>query len=173
MAKDTLFDLAKPRRVKPEDQALLDQLRDAGVPDPEPEYAFAKAMGRNWRFDFAWVAWKIALEIEGGIFGGRVINVGEGAFEYRTIRGVKTHVPVKAHSIVRLGGRHNTGAGQIADLEKYNTAATLGWAVLRCTTTMVRDRDVVPVVRLAFRHRGFIAAPEPSRPVTDKLEMPF
>jgi hypothetical protein len=169
MPKDALFDLSKPRKRKPEEIAILDQLVEAGLPEPEQEFSFAKAIGRNWRFDFAWPFYKIALEIEGALFGGRVINVGAGAFEYRTIRGVKQHVPVVG--IVRLGGRHNTGAGQVADMEKYNHAAILGWCVVKATTTMVRDFQVVPFVQLAFRHRGVIVAPlAPRRPHPD---MPF
>lgn len=31
------------------------------------------------------------------------------------------------------GGRHNTGAGFVKDMEKYNAAAMLGWRVIRCT----------------------------------------
>ena len=157
MKEAALFDLEKPRAPRASKGAIdvLDQLRAAGIPDPEPEYQFAKqAMGRNWAFDWAWRRPKIALEIEGALFGGRVINVGAGAFEYRRIRGERMHVPVKAHSIVRLGGRHNTGAGQLADLEKYNHAAILGWCVIRVADNHIRDHAVVPLVRLAFACRG-------------------
>lgn len=34
-----------------------------GLPEPTAEYQFAP--GRKWRFDFAWVDHKIAVEIEG------------------------------------------------------------------------------------------------------------
>lgn len=156
MATDTLFDVTTTRRrVKKPVIDLLDQLRAAGLPDPEPEVQFAKqAFGRNFAFDWAWRDLKLALEVEGALFGGRVINVGVGAFEYRTIRGEKTHVPVAPHSIVRLGGRHNTGAGQLGDLEKYAYAAILNWCVIRVSTTMVRDHQVVPLLEMAFRQRG-------------------
>lgn len=36
-------------------------------------------------------------------------------------------------------GRHTRGAGFEADCEKYNTAASLGWRVLRFTGAMVED----------------------------------
>ena len=40
------------------------------VPKPEPEYRFC--VDRKWRFDFAFVKYKIAVEQEGGIWiGGR------------------------------------------------------------------------------------------------------
>ena len=32
------------------------------------------------------------------------------------------------------GGRHNRAAGYVADMEKLNTAASMGWLVLRFTT---------------------------------------
>lgn len=45
------------------------QLRHLGVPEPEREYAFAlEAMGRRWRFDFAWVDANVAAEVEGGVW---------------------------------------------------------------------------------------------------------
>jgi hypothetical protein len=107
------------------------------------------------------------------MFGGRVINVGVGAFEYRTVGGVRKHIPVAARSIVRLGGRHNTGAGQVADMEKYNYAAILGWCVVRATSTMVRDHQVVPFVDLAFRHRGYRFDPRASVVRPPRPDMPF
>lgn len=45
------------------------------APEPEQEYLFAlKAMGRRWRFDFAWPDSLVAVEIDGGQWtphGGR------------------------------------------------------------------------------------------------------
>jgi len=31
------------------------------------------------------------------------------------------------------GGRHTRGKGFIADMEKYNTATSMGWRLIRCT----------------------------------------
>jgi len=36
-------------------------------------------------------------------------------------------------------GRHTRGVGFVADCEKYNAAAVLGWRVLRIPTPMVED----------------------------------
>jgi very-short-patch-repair endonuclease len=36
-------------------------------------------------------------------------------------------------------GRHNRGAGYIADMEKYREAVKLGWRVLRYPPQMVKD----------------------------------
>jgi very-short-patch-repair endonuclease len=44
------------------------QLRAHGLPTPVREHQFHES--RAWRFDFAWPAWKLAVEIDGGTFGG-------------------------------------------------------------------------------------------------------
>ena len=57
--------------MKPEqDAAFLLALRASGLPMPTAELRFAPP--RRWRFDFAWPEYKVALEIQGGIWiGGR------------------------------------------------------------------------------------------------------
>lgn len=56
---------------------------------------------RRWRFDYAFPALKVAVEVDGGVWSG---------------------------------GRHINPAGYINDMEKLNTAASMGWLVLRITT---------------------------------------
>jgi hypothetical protein len=41
-------------------------LRDVGLPEPAREHRFAAP--RRWAFDYAWPAFRIAVEVEGGIF---------------------------------------------------------------------------------------------------------
>lgn len=43
-------------------------------------------------------------------------------------------VAVEVDGAVWAGGRHNRAAGYIRDMEKLNTAASMGWLVLRFTT---------------------------------------
>ena len=45
---------------------LLTQLRIAGLPEPEAEVRFHPT--RRWRFDYAWVNKRTALEYQGGIY---------------------------------------------------------------------------------------------------------
>lgn len=49
--------------------ALLDDIKTAGLPIPEEEYKFFPT--RKWKFDFAYPDLMIAIEVEGGIWGGR------------------------------------------------------------------------------------------------------
>lgn len=45
-----------------------------------------------------------------------------------------------------IQGRHNRGSSIEKDLEKYNTAALLGWTVLRFTTAMVKSGAAINLV---------------------------
>lgn len=46
------------------EELMQDQIKLNKLPKPTPEYKFHET--RRWRFDFAWIKKKIALEIEGG-----------------------------------------------------------------------------------------------------------
>lgn len=48
------------------EKRLLAQLRQAGVVDPQPQFHFDSR--RGWRFDYAWPALRLAVEVEGGVF---------------------------------------------------------------------------------------------------------
>lgn len=41
------------------------------IPLPEHEHAFAKHLGRRFRFDLAWPDVGLAVELEGGLYGGK------------------------------------------------------------------------------------------------------
>jgi very-short-patch-repair endonuclease len=73
---------------------------------------------RKWRFDFAHIPTKVAVEIEGGI-------------------GLR-----KAKSGKLFTGRHAQSAGFNSDCEKYNEAALMGWTVFRLTSKMVTSTDL-------------------------------
>lgn len=48
------------------EQRMLLLLRADKFPEPVCQYRFDAA--RKFRFDFAWPAWRVALEVEGGVF---------------------------------------------------------------------------------------------------------
>lgn len=56
--------------------SLIDQIRLAGLPEPEPEVRFHPR--RKWRFDWAWKDMHIAAEQEGGIWTGGRHTRGRG-----------------------------------------------------------------------------------------------
>ena len=83
------------------------------------EYRFHPS--RRWRFDFAWPAHMLAVEVEGGVW---------------------------------VQGRHNRGAGFLADMEKYNEAAILGWRVLRVAGKHIRSDEAMAWLERALKARG-------------------
>ena len=117
--------------------------------EPIEEYKFASALGRRWRFDFAFpVAHPhytgVAVEIEGGVW---------------------------------IQGRHNRPTGFQKDLEKYNAGATLGWIIFRFTPQMM-DKDPTSCVGMVvdklklLRKRGYqimglIPVAEPNTELTE------
>lgn len=58
------------------EDVFAQQVRAAGLPQPEREYRFHPT--RRWKFDFAWPAALLAVEIDGGIWShGRHVR-GKG-----------------------------------------------------------------------------------------------
>jgi hypothetical protein len=140
------------RKVGQSELAPIEELIVAHkLPTPEQEYRFAVSIGRDWRFDYCWPdpALKLALEIEGGGFG-RYIVITSG---HERRRGQS--IPIKPGTAIRVGGRHNTGAGAQEDCIKYSRAAILGWLVVRATTTMIRDGEAIALLLEAFKARGW------------------
>ena len=80
------------------------------------EYKFHPT--RRWRFDFAIPQYKIAIEIDGGVW---------------------------------TYGRHNRSAGYIADMEKFNAAASLGWVVLKFTPDEQYTKKTFDLIRQTIK----------------------
>jgi hypothetical protein len=95
---------------------IIEFCRSRGFPLPEKEFYFA--LPRKFQFDFCFVGCKVALEIEGGIYG----------------RGKQC--PLCGRKAV---GAHTSIERLLEDMEKYNTAAALGYVVLRFTPGQVSD----------------------------------
>lgn len=51
------------------------------------------------------------------------------------------------------GGRHTRGKGYLADLEKYNSAACMGYLVIRATPQQVQDGSAFVWVKRALEER--------------------
>lgn len=87
---------------------LLARLDFAGLSMPQAEWRFHGV--RKWRFDFAWPARKVAIEIEGGV----------------TERWNRR-------------GRHLRAPGYQTDLDKYNAALAMGWHVYRFSARDIQE----------------------------------
>jgi len=88
-----------------------------GLPLPVLEHRFHPV--RKWRFDFAFPEYKVALEVEGGIW-------------------------------LPKGGRHNRPVGMVKDMEKYNTAAEMGWRILKVEPKRLMTSATVEMIKRAI-----------------------
>jgi len=92
---------------------------------------FAKTFnGRQWRFDFAWPQYLVAVEIEGLVvkkIGGQTVVMGA----------------------------HATITGMREDMEKYNCAALLRWHVLRFEQGMVKSGTAIDTTMRVLADRGW------------------
>lgn len=67
---------------------------------------------------------------------------------------LELRVAVEIDGATWSGGRHTRGGGFEADCEKLNTAALMGWTVLRFSGTAVRSGDAVRTTTLALNMRA-------------------
>lgn len=150
-AAATLLVSAKRQREKKaekktaKEDAFDFQLRSYQLPRFERNYMFAlEALGRRWQFDFAFVQYKVAVEIEGLVVqrvhiatldpGGRVVKV-------------------EPQLIVR--GRHASVDGFNEDCIKYASAIELDWDVLRFTPKQVQDRVAIEHTQRVLVRKGW------------------
>lgn len=88
---------------------FLDDCKKNGIKAPYQEYLFLEQ--RKYRFDFAWIKEKIAMEMEGLYASGQ-------------------------RNVV---SRHRSAKGYEDDCIKYNLAMLNGWSVYRFTTNQVKS----------------------------------
>jgi len=118
-----------PPKLGPEDlfALQLEPFKDLRV---ERQYRFATQMGRNWRFDFCFPDFKLAVEIDGVV----VRRIGKELI---------------------VGGRHGSIQGIRGDNEKINCAILLGWSVLRFLQTDVKPRHAYALTLQVLAARGW------------------
>lgn len=81
---------------------ILWQLKATDAPAPVTEYAFAKSIGRRWRFDLAWPDRLVAAEIDGGSWIQGRHNTGTG-FEADCEK--MSHAAALGYRVLRLTPR--------------------------------------------------------------------
>lgn len=112
---------------------------------------FAKAHnGRLWRFDFAWPQFKVAVEIEG--------LVVRKLYERYEALDENNKTVIRYRDVLAVTGRHASVNGFREDCEKYNTAALLGWTVLRFEQKLVRPGDAMEVTIRMLSAKGWSGA---------------
>jgi very-short-patch-repair endonuclease len=62
-------------------------------------------------------------------------------------------VAVEVEGGVFSGGRHSRGAGFRKDCEKYNSAASLGWRVLRVLPEQLCDLQTIALIRETLNYK--------------------
>lgn len=107
------------------EEELLYQIKVAGLPEPTREYRFDGV--KRWRFDFAYLDCKLAIEIEGVVFQ----------------RPDRMQV-----------GRHQTALGVEGDCVKYNSATMQGWRVLRFTQRMVTSGEALMTIEAVLNENA-------------------
>lgn len=78
------------------------------------------------RFDFAWPDIMLAVECEGGIYPFKCKKTGK---------------------LIMRGG-HTSIRGFLEDCDKYNTAASMGWTVLRFANPHIMSGKCVDTIKL-------------------------
>jgi hypothetical protein len=142
-AKVLKLEIQKPKKVSEKSklaEKFEGQIRESHLPPYVKELPFAKQLGRLWKFDFAfgWPnPWRVAVEIEGLVMR----QDKDGSWQ--------------------IGGRHGNIAGFEEDCIKYNTAALLGWTVLRFTGSQVRAKSgyAIAMTQRILYSRGWRPAP--------------
>jgi hypothetical protein len=65
---------------------------------------------------------------------------------------VEHRVALEVEGGVWTQGRHTRGAGFLADVEKYNRLAEMGWRLVRCTPSTRDTAATLEAVRAALTH---------------------
>lgn len=101
---------------------FLLHLKFAGLPEPACEYQFHES--RKWRFDYAFIEKKVAVEYQG------LAWKNEGASGHQSI------------------------AGLMNDCEKFTEASLAGWTLILITAESVNSGKAIEWVRRALSPEG-------------------
>jgi very-short-patch-repair endonuclease len=143
---------AKRAKLDPED-LFAAQCRSYRLPRVEQQHYFAKCIGRRWRFDFAFPDYKLAVEIE-GLVVRRVWSAELQGGGPVTIKGYVANV-TKCEAMTVAMGRHATITGFREDTQKYNTAAMLGWTVIRFLQNDVKPGHAIEMTQRVLAAKGW------------------
>ncbi|HYE70670.1 MAG TPA: hypothetical protein VD932_04015 [Aquabacterium sp.] len=129
---------AAKRSVSKED-IFATQCETHRLPQFVRQLRFAQRIGRQWQFDFAFPRFMLAAEVEGLV-----------------VRQLWDK-PVGGKRVQVVYGRHATISGFLEDCVKYNTAAMLGWTVLRFGQQQVKSGEAIEMTMNVLAARGWQA----------------
>jgi very-short-patch-repair endonuclease len=119
----------KPKRGASQEDLFAFQCKSRQLPSVERNFRFAQSVKRQWRFDFAFLDAKLAVEVEGLV----VHRIG---------------------TELVCTGRHASVDGFRQDCVKYATAALLGWTVLRFEQSQVKTGYAIEMAQKLLFARG-------------------
>ena len=119
-----------------------------GLPEPERDARFHPI--RRWRVDFLWRGARVAVEVEGKVWG-RLVRCHACGAQVMGRRRDGSPYPIR-----EAGGRHVRGAGFERDAEKYNALASLGYLRFTVTSKMLNEEpaQVVEMIVKAIAERS-------------------
>jgi hypothetical protein len=136
------------------EQIFCSQCRSYRLPPFETQLRFAKeALGRLWKFDVAFPEFKLAVEIEGLVVRSILVAELAGEFPIRIADRVTNVRDVNRMTVAT--GRHATVQGFREDAEKYNSAAELGWTVIRFLQSDVQPGHAIAKTQRVLAARGW------------------
>lgn len=136
--KSWMEGLAKMQREKdvqsPLVETLLEQLREAGLPNPTIEYQFEPT--RKWRADLAYPEHKLLIEIEGGGFqGGRHTSI----FGFLNDAEKYNRATVLGFRILRFHSAMITGAKMTKTLYRKSGKVKVPHVVKPCAVKIIAE----------------------------------
>ena len=103
---------------------------------------------RMWKFDFAWPEFRVAVEMEGGVHSWPVRCNHCKKLVTTAPKRTSTGKMSKPQQVMAAGGGHTRGVLYSENCRKYNTAARLGWTVLRYTRYDIDKRPMEIVAEI-------------------------
>lgn len=136
------------------EQRFASMCRSYRLPAFQTQLRFAKAeLGRLWKFDIAFPEFKLAVEIEGLVV--RSVLVAELDGDFPRLEGNRITNVRKVERMTVASGRHATVQGFREDTEKYNSAAMLGWTVIRFLQSDVEPGHAIAMTQRVLAARGW------------------
>ncbi len=144
-------DLSKMSTLEAE---MLFAIHALGLPQPEAEYRFMPCKNK----DCGHGDWPAHIIPDADIGTPFCLDcIGENYHRFQPTRRWRfdfawpdRKVAVECEGGGFVGGRHNTGAGMEADMEKYSTAEAMGWHVLRFSQRQIHSGLALELVERAL-----------------------